>query len=92
MHCGKFEVEDDNEPNALDTAANREPVWGNCRSAFAPAAKVNSPRNLVSRLRKSNDRFGLEAVIRCMAALKDWLNVCFADNAAVSCSWTRDRF
>ena len=54
----------------ISTFLGEWPVWGNCPSAFAPAAKVDSPRNLVSQLRKSNDRFGLKAVIRCTAAPK----------------------
>ena len=40
------------------------PVFGNCPSDFAPAAKINSPRNLVSQPGKSIDRFRLDVVIR----------------------------
>ena len=50
-------------------------VWGNCLSDFARAAKVDSPRNLVSQLRNSIDCFRLEAVIRCRAALEEPTNV-----------------
>ena len=60
------------------------PVWGNCLSDFARAAKVDSPRDLVSRRQKSNGRCGLEAVVRCRAAPVDRLNDRSADKAAIS--------